>query len=104
MTVSLDPAVAGETTIGRLLDERVLRGAEVLLGDDLLDRPVQWCHALSSVLRDDGGDLSGVVVLADAAELDDRLWTQLAGSGCAAVFVRSDRGVRPRSLPPRLGG
>jgi sugar diacid utilization regulator len=103
MTVSLDPAVAGETTIGRLLDERVLRGAEVLLGDDLLDRPVQWCHALSSVLRDDGGDLSGVVVLADAAELDDRLWTQLAGSGCAAVFVRSDRGVRPRSLPPRLG-
>lgn len=103
MTVSLDPAVSGQTTIRGLLDERLLRAAEVVIGDDLVDRPVQWCHPLSAVLRDDGGDLSGVVVLADAAELDDRLWTQLAGSGCAAVFVRSERGVRPTSLPRGLG-
>jgi sugar diacid utilization regulator len=104
MTVSLDPVVAGETTIRRLLGERLLRGAEVIVGEGLLDRPVQWCHALSSVLREDGGDLSGVVVLADAAELDDRLWAQLAGSGCAAVFVRSERSVRPTSLPRGLDG
>jgi sugar diacid utilization regulator len=103
MTATLDPAVSGETTVRRLLDERLLRGAEVVLGEDLVDRPVRWCHALSSVLRDDGGDLSGVAVLADAAELDDRMWAHLAGSGCAAVFVRSERGVRPASLPRGLG-
>jgi sugar diacid utilization regulator len=103
MTASRDTAVVGETTIRRLLDERLLRGAEAVLGEDLLDRPVQWCHVLSSVLRDDSSDLNGVVVLADAAELDERLWAQLAGSGCAAVFVRSERAVRPNSLPRRLG-
>jgi sugar diacid utilization regulator len=102
MTATLDSAVAGETTIRRLLDERLLRGTEVVLGEKLLDRHVVWCHALSSVLRDDGNDLAGVVVLADAAELDARLWAQLAASGCAAVFVRSERGVRPASLPRGL--
>lgn len=103
MTASLDSPVTGETTIRRLLDERLLRGAQVVLGDDLVDRPVQWCHVLTSVLREDGTDLAGVVVLADAGELDDRIWAQLAGSGCAAVFVRSSRAVRPTSLPQRLG-
>jgi sugar diacid utilization regulator len=102
MTAVLDAAVAGETTIRRLLDERLLRSAEVVLGQDRLDRQVLWCHALSSVLRDDAGDLSEVVVLADAAELDAPMWTQLAASGCAAVFVRSDRSVRPTSLPRGL--
>jgi sugar diacid utilization regulator len=104
MTLSLDPVVAGHLTIRGLLDERLLRAAEVVIGEDLVDRPVRWCHPLSAVLHDDGGDLTEVVVLADAVELDDRLWTQLAASGCAAVFVRSARSVRPTSLPRGLGG
>ena len=102
MTASLAPPVAAEeTTIRRLLEERILRGARVVHGEALLDRPVRWCHALSSVVRDDGGDLTGVAVLADAGELDARAWTRLAGSGCAAVLVRSDGAVP--AVPRRRG-
>jgi sugar diacid utilization regulator len=95
------PETAGrpaEPTLAHLLEERLLRGARVLSGEDRLERPVRWCHALTDVMRDDGADLDGVAVLADLAELDAQHWTDLVRSGCAAILVRGDGDVRPPPL------
>jgi hypothetical protein len=100
------PALAGkpgEPTLERLLQERLLRGARVLRGQDLLGRPVRWCHVLSDVERDSAPDLAAIVVLADGDELGPRQWTSLARNGCAAVFVRAD-GWQPGVLPPGADG
>ncbi|MBO0806029.1 MAG: helix-turn-helix domain-containing protein [Nocardiopsaceae bacterium] len=87
-----------ELTLERLLQERPFRHARVLRGADLLGRQVRWCHALADVISDDGGDLAAVMVLADAGELGPPQWDYLAGSGCAAVLLRS---AAPRDpLPP----
>jgi sugar diacid utilization regulator len=80
---------AFELTLERLLQERLLRGARVLRGADLLRRQVRWCHALADVAHDGGADLAAVMVIADAVELGPQEWDQLARSGCAAVFIRS---------------
>jgi sugar diacid utilization regulator len=80
---------AFELTLERLLQERLLRGARVLRGADLLHRQVRWCHALADVAHDSGADLAAVMVIADAVELGPQEWDQLARSGCAAVFIRS---------------
>lgn len=101
--MSMTPTPPGgvfELTLARLLQERLLRGARVLRGRDLLDRPVRWCHAFRDVEWDDDADLSTVVVLADADELSPRQWTTLARSGCAAVFVRSADDGPHAAVPP----
>lgn len=77
-----------EPTLQRLLQERLLRGSRVLAGEELLSRTVRWCHSLQDVLQDHLLDLSRVVVLADATELDHQRWADLIGSDCAAIFVR----------------
>jgi sugar diacid utilization regulator len=87
-----------EPTLHRLLQERLLRGSRVLAGETLLSRRVQWCHSLQDVLRDGVTDLGGIVVLADAADLDDQRWVDLAGA--AAVFVRGPVSV-PASVRKR---
>ncbi|MBO9522060.1 MAG: helix-turn-helix domain-containing protein [Nocardioidaceae bacterium] len=92
--------MTGDLTVRRLLEERQLRGARVLTGEEHLDRDVRWCHALADVLGDEDPDLTGVVVLADAARLDPQQWSDLLRSNCAAILVRSDTPVRPPA-PPR---
>lgn len=82
-------------TLHRLLQERLLRGARVVAGESELSRTVRWCHSLQDVLRDAPIELDGVVVLADAAELDDQRWADLLRSDCAAVFVRGTTAVPP---------
>jgi sugar diacid utilization regulator len=82
-----------EPTLHLLLEERLLRGARVLAGESLLSRPVRWCHSLQDVLRDGLSDLEGVVVLADAAELDHQRWTDLMHGNCTAIFVRGATAV-----------
>lgn len=95
------PPDAAEPTLHRLLQERLLRGAQVLRGVEELSRPVRWCHSLHDVLRDHPGELSGVVLLIDAAELADVGWDELMGYRSAAVFVRGDI-VGP--VPPSAHG
>ncbi len=89
-----------ELTLGRLLQERLLQGARVLSGDQLLDRPVQWCHPLGDVLGEQGVDLSTTVALADEAELDSRRWSALQKSECAAVFVRGSEAIKTPMARP----
>src|SRR6185312_1546267 len=99
-SVLAGPASRGfELTLGRLLEERLLHGARIVRGEDLPSQPVRWCHALADVECDGGGDLAGVVVLADVGEVGPQQWRQLAKSGCAAVLVRGDGGWRPGTVP-----
>lgn len=96
MTVTPAPARRPvEPTIHWLLQERLLRGSEVLTGETRLNRDIRWCHSLQDVVRDGMNDLAGVVVLADAAELDAQRWAYLASCGCAAVFIRGSVTVPP---------
>jgi sugar diacid utilization regulator len=88
-----------ELTVERLLQERLLRGARVLRGQDLLGRPVRWCHAFPDVERDVEADLDAVVVLVDAGELGAEQWAALARDGCAAVFVRTAADGQPGTVP-----
>jgi sugar diacid utilization regulator len=87
-----------EPTLARLLQERLLRGATVVAGEDRLDRPVHWCHTLLDVLREDG-DLATTVALADETELDAHRWPTLLRSGCAAIFVRGEATTRIPAIP-----
>ena len=89
-----------EPTLHRLLQERLLRGSRVLAGETRLSRPVRWCHSLQDVMSDGQPDLDGVVVLADAAELDHQRWADLMSSNCAAIFVRGRTAV-PASVSAR---
>lgn len=94
------PAVgAFELTLERLLQERLLHGARVLRGQDLLGRAVRWCHAFPDVERDCDAGLAAVAVLVDAGELGPEQWTALARGGCAAVFVRLAGDGRTRTMP-----
>ena len=79
-------------TIARLLQERLLRGSEILAGADDLDRSLTWCHALADV-RDPNVDLASVAVIVDVAELDPQRWVDLMHSDCVAVLVRADAGT-----------
>ena len=88
---------AVEPTLHRLLEERLLRGSRVLAGETKLGRPVRWCHSLQDVLRDRPGALEGIVVLADATEMDDQRWADLMGGDCSAIFVRGQTTV-PASI------
>jgi sugar diacid utilization regulator len=90
---------AFELTLERLLQERLLRDARVLRGQELLGRPVRWCHAFPDVERDGDAELATVVVLVDAGELSPGQWAALARGGCAAVFVRSADDGRPGTVP-----
>jgi sugar diacid utilization regulator len=83
-----------EPTLHRLLQERLLRGAQVLAGATLLSRSVRWCHSLHDLVRDGIAELADVVVLAEPAELDEQRWLDLVRAGCAAVFVSG-----PTSVP-----
>jgi sugar diacid utilization regulator len=87
-----------EPTLARVLQERLLRGATVVSGADLLDRPVRWCHTLLDVLREDG-ELTTTIALAEETELDAHRWPALLRSGCAAVFIRGDTETRVPSIP-----
>jgi len=99
MNTAPTPGGVFELTLARLLQERLLRGARVLGGQDLLDRPVRWCHAFRDVEWDGDADLATVVVLADADELGPEQWATLARGGCAAVLVRSTGDGRPATVP-----
>lgn len=92
-----------QPTLHRLLQERLLRGAEVLAGARGLSRPAQWCHSLQDVVRDGVTDLDGVVVLAEGSELDEQRWIDLMNAGCAAVFVRGPGSV-PHPVRSRSDG
>lgn len=98
MSVSVGHGDRGvEPTLHRILEQRLLRGARVLGGETKLGRPVRWCHSLQDVLRDRSADLEGIVVFADAAEMDDQRWADLMGGNCAAILVRGDTKV-PASI------
>lgn len=84
-----------EPTLHRLLQERLLRGSQVLAGETRLSQPIRWCHSLRDVVHDGLGDLTGVVVLADSAELDEQRWLDLLGARCTAVIVRGEGRVPP---------
>lgn len=81
-----------QPTIARLLEERLLRGSEVLTGERALHRPLSWCHALPDV-REPHVDLSHVAVIVDLGELDAQRWSDLMRSECVAVLVRADPGT-----------
>lgn len=83
-----------ELTVARLLEERLLRRAEVVAGAADVDRVVRWCHSLRDALIDRSADLDDVAVLVDAIELDAQSWPALLRSGCAAVLVRGDSPLR----------
>lgn len=89
-----------EPTLHRLLEERLLRGSRVLAGETKLARPVRWCHSLQDLLRDRVSDLAGVVVLAEASEMDDQRWADLMGGSCSAIFVRGSTTI-PASIRMR---
>lgn len=72
-------------TVGRLLEERLLRPARVLQGS-ALDAPVQWCHSLHDLERP-YQDLAGVAVAAPEGDLEPQVMTALAKAGAPAVFV-----------------
>jgi sugar diacid utilization regulator len=72
-------------TIGRLLEERLLRQATILR-DSTLTTPVKWCHSLHDLERP-YRDLGGVAVMAPEAELTPEVMAALATAGAAAVFV-----------------
>jgi sugar diacid utilization regulator len=81
-----------QPTIARLLEERLLRGSEVLTGERALHRPLSWCHALQDV-REPRVDLSRVAVIVDPGELDAQRWSDLMRSECVAVLLRADPGT-----------
>jgi sugar diacid utilization regulator len=79
------PDETDEVSLERLLQERLLQDAEVLVDADL-QAEVRWCHSLSDLdqpLR----DLDGVAVMARSAQLDDRVLRGLASAGAPALFV-----------------
>lgn len=83
-----------EPTVARLLEERLLRRAQVVAGGDRLDRVIRWCHSLRDAAIDRSADLEDVAVLVDSLELDEVGWSALLRSNCAAVFVRGDTPLR----------
>lgn len=72
-------------TVGRLLEERLLRDAVVLVADGLAE-PVQWCHSLHD-LGQPLGDLRGVAVMAEEAELTAEVVAELSQAGAPALFA-----------------
>lgn len=83
-----------EPTVARLLQERLLRRAQVVVGADHLDRVVRWCHSYRDTVIDRAADLEDVAILVDAVEVDPQSWSALVRSGCAAIFVRGDGALR----------
>jgi sugar diacid utilization regulator len=81
----IDADVRDEVTVGRLLQERLLRGARVLIGD-ADTTTVRWCHSIRD-LEDDLGDLRAVAMMADEKEVPPSLVERLAGAGAPALFV-----------------
>jgi sugar diacid utilization regulator len=77
--------VRDQVTVGRLLEERLLREAEVLAGEGLA-QPVRWCHSLRDLDRP-RGDLHGVAVMADESELTPEVVAELGAAGVPALFV-----------------
>jgi sugar diacid utilization regulator len=72
-------------SVGRLLEERLLRDAVVLAGEGL-DELVQWCHSLHDLERP-WGDLRGVAVMAKEAELSAQVVAELDAAGAPALMV-----------------
>jgi len=74
-----------QVTVGRLLDERLLRKSTVLLGDQL-GAPVDWCHSLSDLVQP-RGSLAGIAVMATEKELTPKVVTELVVAGTPALLV-----------------
>lgn len=72
-------------SVGRLLEERLLRDAVVLAGEGL-DELVQWCHSLHDLERP-WGDLRGVAVMAKEAQLSAQVVAELDAAGAPALMV-----------------
>jgi len=87
-------------TVGRLLEERVLRQSVVLHGDDGdLGASVEWVHSLHDLDRP-YHELAGVAVTARSTELDAPTLTQLGAAEVSAVFLVDAPESLPYDVPP----
>lgn len=90
--------VHDRVSVGRLLEERLLRDATVLSGEDLTE-PVQWCHSLRDLDRP-WGDLRGVAVMAEEQDATPEVIVGLSAAGAPAVFVLHATERRWTDTPP----
>ncbi|MCW3820420.1 helix-turn-helix domain-containing protein [Micromonospora sp. DR5-3] len=79
-------------TVGRLLQERLLRQARTAASADLLDTAVSWCLPLDEVQASDD-PLPGVVVHARADQVRSALLPDLGRRNAAALVVAGEADV-----------
>lgn len=91
-------------TLGRLLQERLLRDSVVLTGSAHLDAPLEWCRSLRDVLADETS-LAGVVVVGDEHGAGREVVRVLADRGAVGLLVREwsrerwEEGQTPHGFP-----
>ncbi|MGH3493386.1 MAG: PucR family transcriptional regulator [Sciscionella sp.] len=84
-----DEAEHDPLTLARLRQERVLRTARVISGDEPSDRAVTWCLAWQEAVGD-GASLEGILVYCRADQLDEAGLRALSRRGVAALVVAGD--------------
>ncbi len=95
----IDDSVDDQLTVGRLLQERLLRQARTTVEPDLLRTPVTWCLPWEQAMATDD-QLDGVVVYARADQLDDAELKLLERRAAAAVIVA---GAEEDTVAPATG-
>jgi sugar diacid utilization regulator len=88
-----------QLTVGRLLQERLLRQARTTVEADLLQTPVTWCLPWEQAAATDD-QLDGIVVYARADQLDDAELKVLERRAAAAVIVA---GAEEDTVAPATG-
>jgi sugar diacid utilization regulator len=88
-----------QLTVGRLLQERLLRQARTTVETDLLCTPVTWCLPWEQALSTDD-QLDGVVIYARSGQLDDAELKLLERRAAAAVIVA---GAEEDAVAPATG-
>ena len=88
-----------QLTLGRLLQERLLRSARTTVDADLLPTPVAWCLPWDQAAATDD-PLDGVLVYARVDQLGDTELKSLGARDAAAVVVA---GLPEDTAPPELG-
>lgn len=100
----VDASVHDKIDVARVLEESLLRGADVLTGGSQLGRDVTWCLPYDEVVRFVGGpthdadSLDGVAVVASAAQLSAAGTAgvrALAGRGASVLMVQGGGGEAP---------
>jgi sugar diacid utilization regulator len=81
--------VEGPLTLGRLLQERALRGVRAEVSKDVLDRQVMWCLPWEEVLVDEG-PVSDLLVFAHAEQVDRAGLRQLERRDVTALLVAGE--------------